>query len=338
MSEGAKKLEFKQPNDVLTAFQVYEHFCKAMLDAYMIIDAQGKIVKCNQLFTQLVGQSTKQIIKNGTLEGLLEFELNKKPWSTIDILASKAPTRVDEVRGKNHLRSDLNLIIGIHPFFAEGTTDKCIGAFVLIRDVTAETALQGKYKDSAQKSITDPLTGLFTRGYFEDYLNMQIKNLSSTPRDQEAMSMSLAILDIDFFKKVNDGFGHQAGDHVLKVVSGLMKKTFRKTDIPCRYGGEEFLVILPGTDINGAVTAAEKLRQTLQNEVIEFNGTRIPVTISSGIAEIILGKENYPDTIARADAALYESKRSGRNRVSIHDGQEIKPAVAATTIAPAPKK
>ncbi len=324
MGDAASKLE--APNaDVLSAFAPYEQFCKAMLDAYVVLDADGHIVKCNQLFTQLVGQTTKAVLKTGALSNLLRFELNKKEWSSTDILSHRAPTRIDEVRGKNHQRDDLNLIIGVFPL-VDPAQAEILGAFVLIRDVTAETALQGKYTDTAMKSITDPLTGLFTRSYFEDYLNMQVKNLAAAPRDQEIMSLTIALLDIDFFKKVNDNYGHQAGDHVLKITAGLMKKTFRKTDIACRYGGEEFLVILPGTDLAGAITATEKLREAVQNEVIEFNGTHIPVTISSGLAEINIGKEPYTDTIARADAALYESKRNGRNRVSIHNGKEIKPA------------
>lgn len=322
---AANKLD-NVPGDVLAAFAPYEQFCKSMLDAYIVLDATGKIVKCNQLFTQIVGQTTKAVLKVGDLNTLVRFELNKNEWTAADILATPGPTRVDEVKCKTD-KADLSLIMGIYPFLDQNNPGTNLGAFVLLRDVTAEAALQGKYTDTAMKSITDPLTGLFTRAYFEDYLNMQMKNLGATPRDQEVMSMTIAILDIDFFKKVNDGYGHQAGDHVLKITSGLMKKTFRKTDIACRYGGEEFLVILPGTDLAGAITAAEKLRIAVQNEVINFNGQTIPVTISSGIAQIKIGSETYTETIARADQALYESKRNGRNRVTVHDGDKTKPGV-----------
>lgn len=325
MSEDLTKTpkDAKVIPEILSLFAPFEAFCKVMLDAYIVVDESGKIVKCNQMFSVLTGQSTKQIIKSGDLTSLISFELNKMPWTIADILSSKTPTRVDEVRGKNHQTSDLNLIIGIYPFVAPDTSASK-GAFVLFRDVTAETALQDKYKDSTMKSITDPLTGLFTRGYFEEYLNMQVKNLAGSPRDSESMRMSLAILDIDFFKKVNDKFGHQAGDHVLRIVSGILKKTFRKTDIACRYGGEEFLVILPGTDLYGSLIACEKLRASVEAEHIVFNDQHIPVTISSGIAEILIGKEKYEETIARADTALYESKHAGRNRVTLHDGVGLK--------------
>jgi diguanylate cyclase (GGDEF)-like protein len=141
--------------------------------------------------------------------------------------------------------------------------------------------------------------------------------------EPDRFAISLIMCDIDFFKKINDQYGHQAGDYVLKQVSRLMKQTFRKTDVCCRYGGEEFLVILPAAHSENAAIAANKLRLTIQNEVMIFEDRHIPVTMSCGVATIQIGKEAYTETMARADAALYESKHKGRNLVSIHDGKGI---------------
>ena len=220
-------------------------------------------------------------------------------------------------------RDQLNLILGIYPLFSEQDGRK-LGAFILIRDVTAETNLQGQYKDKAIQSITDPLTSLFTRAYFEDYLKGQVARMEAL-EESERYPVSLVMCDIDFFKKINDRYGHQAGDYVLKIVADLMKQTFRKTDVCCRYGGEEFLVILPSANYVNAGIAANKLREAIQNEVIVFEDTHIPVTMSCGVGTINFGKETYDETMARADAALYESKRGGRNLVCIHNGDEIVP-------------
>jgi diguanylate cyclase (GGDEF)-like protein/PAS domain S-box-containing protein len=299
------------------AFRPFEAFCRSMLDAYAVIDPSGRVIKFNQLMCQITSMKSKQLIKAASLNEIIKFRINNLDISCEEFVKQTTPTRFDEVSGETADGRILNLIIGIYPF--KSPTGESIGAFVLIRDVTAETNLQGKYKDAASKSISDPLTGLFTRGYFEDYLRLQTKTLVDLPVHSDQRHISLLMTDIDHFKKVNDVHGHQAGDHILKVVAQLMKKSFRKGDIVCRYGGEEFLVILPGTDVKGTAAAAEKLRATIESEKIEFEGKHIPITISIGVAQINIGVETYTETIARADASLYQAKRGGRNRVIVAD-------------------
>src|SRR5262249_23310391 len=150
-------------------------------------------------------------------------------------ISSSTPTRIDEVTGKTGTKDGLNLIIASYPFLR--TTGENLGSFVLIRDVTAETNLQDKYKTTAIKSITDPLTGLYTRAYFEEYLAPPIKSMTDLPANSPHRAISIIMLDIDFFKKVNDVYGHQAGDYVIQTVADTMKSIFRKTDVVCRYGG-----------------------------------------------------------------------------------------------------
>ena len=324
MGEPALKTSHQEPEVTAAleaAFKTYETFCKAMLDAYVVVDLQGRIIKCNQMFSQLIGKTVKQIQKQKTLGELLNFQLNGEILSAEEIIASPTFQRIDEVRGATVERTDLNLIIGSYPF--KDANAQNIGAFILIRDVTAETNLQDKYKHTTIKSITDPLTGLFTRAYFEEYLHGYMANARQFADNSPQKVMSLIMLDIDFFKKVNDVHGHQAGDYVIQTVADLMKQIFRKTDIICRYGGEEFLTIMPGTELEGARIAAEKLRKAVEEKKLTYADKEIPITISSGAAQIIVGIESAEATIERADKALYNSKHSGRNRVSIHDGREI---------------
>jgi diguanylate cyclase (GGDEF)-like protein len=321
MGEAAENLN----PPVLEQFKQYEHFCKAMLDAWIVVDHTGRVLKCNALVSQVTNVKSKQVMKADSFDDVLKLSVASKPLSIMELLTSPGPTRVDEVTGKAEGRDDLNLIIGVYPFIDNNQTN---GAFILLRDVTAETNLQDKYKHKATQSITDALTGLFNRNYFVEYMTSQVATLESFPIDAPQRIISVVMLDIDFFKKLNDGYGHQAGDHVIKHVADLLKKSFRKTDIVARYGGEEFLAILPGTDVQGAAIAADKLRLAVANYKFEFDGKVMPVTISSGVAQINVGNENGDGAIARADAALYFSKQQGRNRVSVHDGTKpVAPAI-----------
>ena len=315
----------EQGSPVLAAFKQYEHFSKCLLDAYAVVDMNGKVLKCNTLLTQLIGIKPKQILKADSIASLLSLKITDQPLQIAELLNVTGPTRFDEVTGTaNGSDVTLNLIIGVYPFSHQGGN---VGGFILLRDVTAETKLQDKYKDKATQSITDALTGLFNRNYFSEYLKSQVSTLEGFPAQAAQRVVSVVMMDIDFFKKINDIYGHQAGDYVLANTGDLMKKCFRKTDVVARYGGEEFLAILPGTDLIGAAVAADKLRQAVESFRFDTGSKVIPVTISSGVAQIDIGTEKAENAIARADSALYFSKQSGRNRVSIHEGGTAKAPV-----------
>jgi diguanylate cyclase (GGDEF)-like protein/PAS domain S-box-containing protein len=307
----------KKTNRVLEAFKSYDHFCKAMLDGFVVIDETGKILKSNPIVAQLSGLSSKLILNLNSFDDMFSLTIGNRPLKITGLLENNAPTRFDEIGAKGHNGKELNFIIGYYPFLENG---KVIGAWLLLRDVTAETQLQGKYKDKATKSITDPMTGLYNRAYFEEFIKNQDSALASLPAESDHRNLSAIMGDIDFFKKINDKYGHPAGDYVIKTVADIMKAGFRKTDVVCRYGGEEFLVLLPASDLEGAAIAAEKVRQNIETFRFEFEGKHIPVSMSMGVSQFIVGKELGKDLIARADAALYSSKQNGRNRVTLHTG------------------
>jgi diguanylate cyclase (GGDEF)-like protein/PAS domain S-box-containing protein len=309
-----------QPNKLLQAFKPFEHFCKAMLDAYFLVEASGRILKTNPAATLLTGLSSKQLLRVSSLDEVLTLEVSGRPVSAAKILENLAPTRIDDIKGSTSHGGDLFITIGYFPFIEDGVI---IGAFVLVRDVTAETQLQGKYKDKAAKSVTDQLTGLFNRAHFEEYMRTEEGRISTLPPHNDHSNLSIIMGDIDFFKKINDKHGHPAGDFVIKTVAQTLSKSFRKTDVVCRYGGEEFLIILPASDLMGAKVAAEKARLAIESTKFDFEGTVIPVTISLGVAQLLVGQESSKETIARADAALYNSKQNGRNQVSAHTGVTI---------------
>lgn len=241
-------------------------------------------------------------------------------FSIKDLLKNIGPVRKDHLKATNVSGTDLVLTISYFPFITAG---KLVGAFLLARDVTAEEIYSDKFKVATSKSITDPLTGLYNRAHFEDYLKTEEPRIVTLPASSDHRNMSIIMGDIDHFKKINDKFGHPAGDYVIKTVAEVFQKTFRRTDVICRYGGEEFLVILPASESKGSLVAAEKVRAAVEGFKFEFDGAVIPVTMSFGVAQMMVGQESGKDTIARADAALYRSKQSGRNQVSFHTGAAI---------------
>jgi two-component system cell cycle response regulator len=173
-------------------------------------------------------------------------------------------------------------------------------------------ALRASMQTSIEMALVDSLTGLNNRRYLETHLASLLQNVTN-----RGGSLSLMMLDIDHFKSVNDTYGHNAGDEVLRNFAGRVKRMVRQTDLACRYGGEEFVVMMPDTTIAVASQIAERVRAAVQGELFPIDGgaRSIPVTVSIGLAES--RGMNDPETLfRRADKALYCSKNSGRNRVT----------------------
>jgi len=158
-------------------------------------------------------------------------------------------------------------------------------------------------------AAVDSLTGLFNKRHFDEVFGKEVSR-----SDQARQPLSLIVLDIDHFKKINDGYGHPAGDAVLKHVASIVKSQIRQTDTLCRVGGEEFALVLPQTPLSLAAQAAELIRSAVENAVCEVAGTPIPATLSLGVAQ--LGPGEVPEGLyQRADERLYAAKHGGRNRV-----------------------
>ena len=186
-----------------------------------------------------------------------------------------------------------------------------------------------------ESALRDGLTKVFNKKYFTDYLEKEFAFAA-----RHGAPLALSFLDIDFFKRINDGHGHPAGDFVLSELSQLMATLVRTEDVLARFGGEEFTVLCRGTDLAGAKIVAERLRKTVEAHTFSFGAKTIPVTISLGIAAI-------PDTaivdhaqfLAASDKALYEAKRSGRNRVCLHGTEKTpQPTTARRSTGSGPSR
>ncbi|MCI0521292.1 MAG: diguanylate cyclase [Chloroflexi bacterium] len=164
-----------------------------------------------------------------------------------------------------------------------------------------------------EQAIRDPLTGLYNRRYMQDRLPEEILWAQA-----ENKPVCLAMLDIDHFKKINDAYGHKAGDLLLQALSALLCQSVRAEDIVSRYGGEEFMLALPGIDLGLAGRRAEEWRAAVEAMRLWVEDTEIGVTISIGLAAVHPGREDYEQTLRKADDALYQAKRSGRNCVILN--------------------
>lgn len=194
-----------------------------------------------------------------------------------------------------------------------------------IRRKKYQDALKNSYRTSVSMAITDQLTGLYNR----HYLDMHMKNMTAQSIENQK-PLSLLILDMDHFKQVNDTYGHDVGDEVLKQLAEVILHSIRSADTAARLGGEEFVVLMPETDFPAAFDVADRIRATV--EAYEFKVSHevgiIHKTVSIGISYLKLNGEDSPqDFVKRADIALYEAKTGGRNRVL--------PAPAAPAAAPA---
>lgn len=166
--------------------------------------------------------------------------------------------------------------------------------------------LEHKSKEYETRASTDSLTGLYNRHKFSELYVTSYKSML-----QRDNNMSMILLDIDFFKSVNDTYGHNTGDQVLIQLSHALLRNLRNIDIICRWGGEEFIILLPTADLNNAQTLAEKLRGAIEDIILDDVGK---ITSSFGVSEVREG-EDMEDAISRADKALYLAKNSGRNCV-----------------------
>jgi diguanylate cyclase (GGDEF)-like protein len=168
----------------------------------------------------------------------------------------------------------------------------------------------------SKKAMIDGLTGLWNRTYLDAHVTIE---LSAARRTDEPLSCVMA--DVDHFKSINDAYGHSFGDAVLRTIAGIFSRTCRIEDIVCRYGGEEFTILLPNTPVSQATELAERLRLAIEAQTFIHRLDPVSVTCSFGVSE--LPASVPPSIIELADQALYNAKHSGRNRVEICEASQL---------------
>lgn len=287
---------------LMEAFEPHKDFCKIFQDAFALVDASGRIRKHNQMFSQLTGLKAFELRRAPKFLDVLADLTQSGEFSRL--LSSTECLRLDDVGLKQSITGDeIQVIATSYPFL--DPSGNCLGTVVLLRNVTAEVKLQDKYTERTLESLTDPLTGTFSRRYLD--------NLLAEPESASNGSSCILMCDIDHFKRINDEYGHIGGDTILKAVAHEIRKCCRQTDRVARFGGEEFAVFLSETQIEGACRVAEKIRHTIANLCISFENHEIKITISVGGTERFLASESLKAALGRADECLYRAKAAGRN-------------------------
>jgi len=177
---------------------------------------------------------------------------------------------------------------------------------------------------------TDPLTGLANRRALDEELQRRLSECQRT-----GSPLSVMLLDVDHFKNFNDAHGHRAGDEALRVLATALRKAMRQMDVVTRYGGEEFLVILPSTAIGHATLVAERTRQDISQTVFRYDGRDFSLTVSIGVAQLT-SNEHVTRMLERVDQAMYASKAAGRNKTFWHDGRATHPAIEGSALQQSP--
>lgn len=293
----------------------------------ILLDRDGSFVDANRSWQEMFGYTIEELrllysTHIAPAQHLCEPGLNFNAPGHRDIERHRTQKRYEHKSGKSFW-GDFSLSTlrdgsGAPAYFVGFLLDISAHQRTLERllesheQLTVQAAEHRKLQEQlSELAVRDPLTGLFNRRYMEETLE---RELARSARDGKPLS--LIIMDIDHFKQLNDSHGHQAGDQVLRELATLLSTLMRKADVTCRYGGEEFVAILPGAPVAVATHRAETLRRAFENVSVEYGGETIRSTLSAGIAEFPQHGTNGKELLFQADCALYLAKRSGRNRVS----------------------
>lgn len=271
-----------------------------MSDGVIVLDAHNRLVDINPAARRVLAP-LKTLEIGSTLDDVFSDlpEIAKKFYDIND-------THVEiPVGDPPHSYYDLR----ISPLHNEGGS--FIGRLVVWRDMTLLKKAQVELKEQV---IRDPLTGVFNRRYLTEMLEREFARA-----ERSGFSISLAMIDIDHFKTVNDTYGHDAGDEILEGLAKILQGQTRGGDIVSRYGGEEFLVVLPGVTAEIAFHIAEKWRTSFLALMMPFDMPEIRASLSCGIAEYPIHGTAPADVISNADKAMYRAKQAGRNCVMIWD-------------------
>ena len=255
------------------------------------------------------------------LPNLKKMAESGKPIITVD--TSTDPEWVSDLPGSGWIRSFIGApimrkdkllgFINLDAATPNHFDSKYVSRLQTLADQAAIAIENAQLFEEMEKlAITDSLTGLYNRRYFFAFAENEIERSKRYNKH-----LSIIMMDIDHFKKINDSFGHQVGDQVLKEIADICLAILRKVDVMCRYGGEEFVVLLPETEVADAAHAAERMCTAISSLRLKTEKGDVSVSVSIGVAEMEKSRSSFEKLLAAADKALYSAKETGRNRVRI---------------------
>jgi diguanylate cyclase (GGDEF)-like protein/PAS domain S-box-containing protein len=295
-----------------------------MSDGVLVLDAQGRVVDINPAMKNFLDGEPKSFLGKHVSEAL-------NIWTeSTEYLLTGLETRT-ELRLPN--KSSRYLDLRVTPLYDED--ESLSGRLIIFRDITDRKEVEKDLRHAMdrmqtqlieigllqsqlrEQAIRDALTNLFNRRYLEETLERELARAS-----REVYPLCIVMMDIDHFKEVNDTYGHEAGDLVLKTLAHTVTNQSRQGDFVCRFGGEEFVLVMPNIGIDVARDRANALHKSITTQFIPFGRVNLNITISMGISWFPVHGEKKEDLLRAADRALYAAKRAGRNRVYVYRDSE----------------
>ena len=299
---------------------------ESMSDGVLVLDAQNRIVDINPAMERFLD------CKPATLLGKPAAEALDGWMKQNESLASEREMRT-ELRIQDSPSRYLDLrVTPLHDTYGRMT-----GRLMVFRDVTDRKRVEKQLRYANERlqsqlieigmlqsklrsqAIRDPLTDLFNRRYLDETLDRELARAS-----REDYPVCVIMMDIDHFKKMNDTYGHEAGDVVLKMLAKTLSARNRKGDFTCRFGGEEFVVVMPNIELETAYRRAEDLRRTLNSMLVEYGQHKLAITISMGIASYPSNGMDRESVLRAADHAMYAAKKAGRDHILTYDRVETR--------------
>lgn len=285
-----------------------------------VVDAHDRVVDANLMAQKWLGKSINEISGQDPVEvfrgwpQLLnrffftefsreEIEIPGTPTHTLEIVITPIYNRLNTLEGRVIVARDITQRKELENKLTEVNIS-------LQNQLNENEILRAKLLEQA---IHDPLTGAFNRRYFSEALDQEAARSA-----RENIPFSILILDVDHFKQFNDTYGHKCGDIVLQALANFLNENTRQGDIVCRYGGEEFVILMTDVASDAAYKRAELFRSNFENMIVEYEGKELKCTFSAGIASYPMHASSGETLLILADQALYQSKANGRNRVSIY--------------------
>jgi len=298
---------------------------ESLIDGVVSVTMDGRFLECNENYRMMLGYRYDELFH------LTYLDITPEKWHSYEssIVENEILKRGHSgIYEKEYIRKDGTIFpVELHTVLIRDEQGEAVGISAIVRDITerrqAEDALQKANEqlrakmekieqlkeELREQAIHDPLTGLYNRRYLNEAL---MRELARAGRENNPLSVIIS--DIDHFKMINDTYGHLVGDKFLVEIARLMKKYARGSDIVCRYGGEEFLLVLPGTTLDSAAKRAEEIRQKCAEIILQHEGKDLKVTMSFGVAIYPDHGKEAEEIIVKADKALYRAKAQGRNR------------------------
>ena len=287
---------------------------KSVEKAMLLLNNKLENYKIPYLENSIIAKSIKerQIYSTPDIKGVIKMFLPALKEEEINEVMSLINSKICSIVPLHNANNYFGCVVVTSE--REDVTDTEINFLTLFANqIELAITVAGLFEEVKKQAITDPLTGIFNRRCFEDNI---VKEAERSLRLKQPFS--LISMDLDFLKKINDTYGHQYGDIAIKTIANVLKKEARSIDIPARIGGEEFNLLLPGVDSKGAYIAAERIRKSIESQVIDTIGG---ITASIGVATFLEHSDRIDELMEMADQAMYKAKLNGRNQVQIAQQQ-----------------